>query len=219
MTLLDHPDYVQQVVPSALDHVRCGKNIFNWVNPPKYDTDTPKWGIGLKETVERKIEELLERYDFVENRYKHNVALCHRLFDDLEDFTLEFYLSFEVHSVTELLFIKKWLKYWKRVYETVTEEELIPKEEFEDNRFTNDQLDRAREVPIEQMYEGNLRTMYGKSVGLCPFHEENTPSFTIFNEENKFHCFGCQTHGDAIDFYMKTRGVEFVEAVKGLLNE
>lgn len=222
MTIMQHPDYIQQVVPKGLDHVRVHTTSFQWVNPPKYDQETPEWGEEVKETAGAKINELIDRYKWVGERYYNNIALIHKYFDYLpkEDFTLEFWLTFETYpAVEERKVIKKWLKYWKRVYEAVSVDELIPKEEFEDKRFTDDQLDRAREVPIESMYEGSLRTMYGKAVGLCPFHEESTPSFTIFVDENKFHCFGCQKHGDAIDFYMATRNCEFVDAVKGLLNE
>lgn len=222
MTIMEHPDYMQPVTAKGLDHVRCSKNSFRWVNPPKYDQDTPEWGEEVKETAGAKINELIERYKWVKVRYEHNVALIHRCFDHLpkEDFTLEFYLRLETYpAVEERQVIKKWLKYWKRVYEAVSVDDLIPKEEFEDKRFTEDQLDRAREVPITDMYEGNLRSNYGKAVGLCPFHEESTPSFTIFLDENKFHCFGCQAHGDAIDFYIRTRNVDFVDAVKGLINE
>lgn len=222
MMIIQHPDYIRQSVPQGLDHVRSLKSVFKFVNPPKYEQDTPEWGEAVKESAGEKINELIERYKWVGERYYHNIALIHRHFDYLpkEDFTLEFWLTLETYpAVEERKVIKKWLKYWKRVYESVSVEELIPKEEFEDKRFTDDQLDRAREVPIEGMYEGTLRTNYGKQIGLCPFHEEHTPSFTIFTNENKFHCFGCQKHGDAIDFYMATRGVDFVEAVKGLLNE
>lgn len=220
--ITSHPDYIQRVIPKGLDHAKVYKNGFNFVKPPKYEQDTAEWGNGVKESAAVKINELIERYKWVGERYHNNVGLIHRLYDYLPktDFTLEFYLSMETYSaVEERKIIKRWLKYWKRVYESISVDELIPKEEFEDKRFTDEQIERAREVDITEMYEGNLRTIYGKSVGLCPFHNEKTPSFTIFLNENRFHCFGCQAHGDAIEFYMRTRGVDFIEAVKGLLNE
>ena len=39
-------------------------------------------------------------------------------------------------------------------------------------------------------------------VGLCPFHAENSPSFTVTPARGTFHCFGCQKHGGPIDFVM-----------------
>ncbi len=53
-------------------------------------------------------------------------------------------------------------------------------------------------------------------VGLCPFHKEKTPSFTVNEEKGFYHCFGCQEHGSVIDFVMKTEGLAFPEAVESL---
>jgi len=60
----------------------------------------------------------------------------------------------------------------------------------------------------------------GKSFkGLCPFHDEKTPSFNVVPEKGIFHCFGCGEHGSVIDFLMKTEHLEFIEAVKNLAEE
>lgn len=53
-------------------------------------------------------------------------------------------------------------------------------------------------------------------VGLCPFHAEKTPSFTVSPEKQLFHCFGCQTGGDVFAFLMKRTGMGFAEAVEEL---
>jgi DNA primase len=53
-------------------------------------------------------------------------------------------------------------------------------------------------------------------VGLCPFHQEKTPSFTVSGSKGFYHCFGCGQHGNAIDFVMATEGLEFGEAVARL---
>lgn len=84
-------------------------------------------------------------------------------------------------------------------------------------RYEKEKLDveRAKNFPIEDLYEGNLRQVSGKLQGLCPFHEEKTPSFFIF-PDNHFHCFGCGEHGSSIDFVMKTKNLDFVSAVKEL---
>jgi DNA primase len=52
--------------------------------------------------------------------------------------------------------------------------------------------------------------------GLCPFHQEKTPSFTVNATTGAFHCFGCQVHGDAIDFLMKQDTLSFTEAIERL---
>lgn len=56
-------------------------------------------------------------------------------------------------------------------------------------------------------------------VGLCPFHNEKTPSFTVNEEKGFFHCFGCGAHGDAMTFVMRAEGASFPEAVERLANE
>lgn len=55
--------------------------------------------------------------------------------------------------------------------------------------------------------------------GCCPFHHEKTPSFTVSDDRESFHCFGCGEHGDAITFVMKSQGLSFVDAVEQLANE
>jgi DNA primase len=52
--------------------------------------------------------------------------------------------------------------------------------------------------------------------GLCPFHREKTPSFTVSEAKGFYHCFGCGQHGTAIDFVMAIEGVDFGQAVQRL---
>src|SRR5262245_36639572 len=60
-------------------------------------------------------------------------------------------------------------------------------------------------------------TRRGRSfVGLCPFHQEKTPSFHVNAERGFFHCFGCKESGGAVDFVMKAEGYTFPEAIRML---
>jgi len=59
-----------------------------------------------------------------------------------------------------------------------------------------------------------LRRRGRSAVGLCPFHSEKTPSFTVSEERGFFHCFGCGEHGDVFAFVMKTQALTFPEAVR-----
>ena len=52
--------------------------------------------------------------------------------------------------------------------------------------------------------------------GLCPFHNEKTPSFSVVEEKGFYHCFGCGVHGDVIGFVMQTENLTFPEAVAQL---
>ncbi|MSO85416.1 MAG: DNA primase [Rhodospirillales bacterium] len=56
-------------------------------------------------------------------------------------------------------------------------------------------------------------------LGLCPFHKEKTPSFTVNEDKGFYHCFGCGKHGSAFDFVMETEGLSFPEAVERLAQE
>mgnify|MGYP006121443523 FL=1 len=56
-------------------------------------------------------------------------------------------------------------------------------------------------------------------MGLCPFHKEKTPSFTVNEEKGFYHCFGCGEHGSVFDFIMRTEGLSFPEAVEKLAIE
>lgn len=53
-------------------------------------------------------------------------------------------------------------------------------------------------------------------VGLCPFHSEKTPSFTVYPENGSFYCFGCGAGGDSITFIRRMENLDYVEAVKYL---
>jgi len=53
-------------------------------------------------------------------------------------------------------------------------------------------------------------------LGLCPFHNEKTPSFTVNEDKGFYHCFGCQAHGSMFDFLMQRESLSFPEAVERL---
>lgn len=56
-------------------------------------------------------------------------------------------------------------------------------------------------------------------MGLCPFHQENTPSFTVVPAKGFYHCFGCGAHGDCIAFVQEIEGLEFKDAVEKLVGK
>lgn len=58
-----------------------------------------------------------------------------------------------------------------------------------------------------------------EQVGLCPFHNEKSPSFTVVEDKGFFHCFGCGAHGDVIGFVMRAESLSFPEAVARLAEE
>src|SRR5687767_12096149 len=75
--------------------------------------------------------------------------------------------------------------------------------------------DRTEIVDLVSNYVQLKKT--GRSYkGLCPFHQEKTPSFIVFPESGNFHCFGCGKGGDAFTFYQAVENVEFREALQEL---
>ena len=62
----------------------------------------------------------------------------------------------------------------------------------------------------------SLKRVGRRLVGLCPFHSEKSPSFSVNAQEGLYYCFGCQASGDAISFLRRIEGCDFVEAVERL---
>lgn len=69
---------------------------------------------------------------------------------------------------------------------------------------------------IEDIISGyvSLKKRGSTSVGLCPFHNEKTPSFTVYNDTQSFYCFGCGAGGDAVTFIKKIENLDYIDAVK-----
>ena len=61
-----------------------------------------------------------------------------------------------------------------------------------------------------------LKRQGANLIGLCPYHSEKTPSFSVSPEKNFYYCFGCQRGGDAIKLVMDLKSFSFVEAVSHL---
>ncbi|MDE5964643.1 MAG: DNA primase [Eubacterium sp.] len=59
-----------------------------------------------------------------------------------------------------------------------------------------------------------LRKNGSTSKGLCPFHNEKTPSFTVYSDTQSFYCFGCGAGGDAVTFLKKIENLDYIDAVK-----
>lgn len=81
--------------------------------------------------------------------------------------------------------------------------------------FIDDLLTR---VDIVDIVDARVKLKkQGKNYGACcPFHNEKTPSFSVSQEKQFYHCFGCGVHGNAIDFLMEFDRLDFVEAIEDL---
>jgi len=81
--------------------------------------------------------------------------------------------------------------------------------------FIQDLLNRLDIVDVVERYVP-LKKAGANFVACCPFHSEKSPSFTVSQSKQFYHCFGCGVHGTAISFVMEHLGLGFVEAVEEL---
>jgi len=90
------------------------------------------------------------------------------------------------------------------------------------SRFSDAQIDAVKgQVGLVDLIGRYvpLKKSGGEHSGLCPFHREKTPSFTINEGKGFYHCFGCGAHGDVIGFFQEIENLDFVSAVERLLDE
>ncbi len=81
--------------------------------------------------------------------------------------------------------------------------------------FIQDLLNRLDIVDVIERYVP-LKKAGGNYVACCPFHNEKSPSFTVSQSKQFYHCFGCGVHGTAVGFVMEHLGLGFVEAIEDL---
>lgn len=78
--------------------------------------------------------------------------------------------------------------------------------------------DLRQRVPLSDIIGRRVKLLRKghRHSGLCPFHSEKTPSFSVSDDDGFYHCFGCGAHGDAISFLREMDGLDFMEAVERL---
>ena len=84
--------------------------------------------------------------------------------------------------------------------------------------FLSDLLARTDIVEIVGRHV-QLKRGGANYMGLCPFHGEKSPSFSVSPSKQFYHCFGCGAHGNAIGFLMEHAGMGFIDAVKDLAQQ
>ena len=81
--------------------------------------------------------------------------------------------------------------------------------------FLQELLSRSDIESVVSSYV-NVKRRGRNLVGLCPFHGEKTPSFTVYPETASFYCFGCGAGGDVITFIKRIENLDYIDAVKFL---
>lgn len=118
----------------------------------------------------------------------------------------------KVNEGQELLEIDRELSRWGRL-RSISEGRVVK------GRLSEDQIQEALNVPITDIASRytKLRKVGKRFVGLCPFHKEKNPSFTIYPQTNSFYCFSCQKGGNVVNLVRLLRDCSFKEAVLYLI--
>src|SRR3990167_263002 len=152
--------------------------------PPPLNDDFKPFKEDLKPIIEAKLQECLDRQN-------------------------ELLKEYEFATFSEYYIIHKWIAYWLNLYGKITDQK---KNVYKYARFEQFEIDRAKEYPFEQLVGVEFKKTGNKWFAKCPFHEENTPSFCIF-PNNQAKCFaGCGWGGDTSKYGMETKGVKCYEA-------
>ncbi len=201
---------------NKFDHIKLGKQLRHFVYPPSTLPDITGFEDGLKIVSIEKIKELLELANETKKLIQEQMAIAveNSARESVERSVLKILPTYHAE---EYLMIRKWLRYWTEIWRKVSEKPLPRQLSNKLNRFGYFEVQQARQVPLERLYEGKLRRIGRRLTGLCPLHEEKTPSFVIYEDTNTYHCFGCGAHGDSINFIEKTKELSFTEAMKYLL--
>lgn len=193
------------------DWKKKGASMYHYVYPTQVSDDLIKtFNDGLLETVWPKLEECHDRFKELLKKEKQAIKFISMPgWNETEKMIATRLLA---ETLKEKVFIQKWERYWLEIALKLKEYKPRVKKEL----ITDMDVQRAKEYSLTKLYGKEMRHSYGRALGLCPFHEENTPSFTIYENENTYHCFGCGVHGDSINYLMETENVGFIEAVKRL---
>ena len=189
------------------DWKQKGKKMYHFIYPPQ-----PEVNDGAYLIIEDKLVEAIKRAKALKRYKKLATELILKTTKDKQ--TQDFLLDIVATKLQEFYFIQKWIWYWTELARI--NKSYIPKKVFAE-KITDDDIARAKQFPIERLVGGHPRRSGRNLMCLCPFHEERTPSFHIYVEQNTYHCFGCGANGDSIRFVMEKENLPFVEAVRSLL--
>ncbi|VVA43955.1 conserved hypothetical protein [Candidatus Roizmanbacteria bacterium] len=172
-----------------------------------------------REIIPQKITEYREeRKECIENIKEFREKVSAIASEEKKD---EFFEWFWRYLYPKYFYAPQVVKLDKHLFRLKRQQRIISGEN-KKNSYVTDFItlkERAKQqsfVDIALPYLEKIRRTGSRITALCPFHEEKTPSFTIYIDKNTFHCFGCQANGDVITFKMKVENLTFVDAVKEL---
>lgn len=158
-----------------------------------------------KEIIPQKLQELEEQRNTVTGVIGSKLAVINTYPDEMSRWFWRLWLK--LNEGKDLLMTDRHIARLRRQLR-VAQGTPVPR-----GSLTDDQIQAARDVPIEDILHQQFRHSGNTLTGLCPFHDERSPSFHIYPKENRGWCFGCNQGGDVIDITMKLQDCGFKEAV------
>ncbi len=208
----------RQKKEKKMDHVKKGKVFKHFLTPPKFPTNEEIGELrdGVILIIPAKLKELLQYLEKLTKDRKRKLRSIPR--DTRTGTNEEWFLALLAeHEFAEAYIVQAWIRYWLDLWNKVSSKPLPSRIQIRLDRIDDYTKNKANQHSIRNLYPGQLRQSGSRLTGLCPFHEERTPSFFIF-PNNTWFCFGaCAVGGDAVAFIMELKGLTFPEAVRYLL--
>jgi hypothetical protein len=184
-----------------------GKSMYHWISPPAIPEGFED---AMGEIAEEKLQEALKRTRYVEKVQKKYNKMVTEI--SVSTSVKSLLLQLLAAHYEEVFIIQPWIRYYVRLAEKAKTYTPPIKED----KITDADIVRAKEYPLDRLITQHLYRSGRDFICHCPFHEERTPSFHIYLDDNRYFCFGCGKWGDAITYVMETEKVDFLTAVRRL---
>ena len=164
----------------------------------------------VKEVISTKIYEWQSERDHLSQKIKNFLKLVTH--SDLDLSCIQIMKEhIEITDGVELLKIDNHLKRLKRLLSVVSNK-------VKKGGIDNEKIQYALSIPIQDILNQKFSKSGGKLIGLCPLHNEKTPSFFVYLRNNSFYCYGCNSGGDSINLVRQLHKMNFLQAVQYLIH-
>jgi len=195
---------LEEIDEEALNYI-ADEELREHFRSKKYKEELENWKKELP------MDELLRnRIEFLDNEINKLTRILEWIWKNYEDSVtqdLPYFLrkaAFDINNPKRIEGVIRHLTVEKYLLEH-------PEDLTKSGRLTPEEIERAVSYPFDELIKFNAA-----GFAICPFHQEKTPSFHFIKWSNRAHCFGCQWHGDVIQFLMDRDGIGFKKAVRSL---
>jgi len=210
---LNAKKWAKSLSEEELDELYEAKRNWEQEKKPTYYDDVKHFADVLAETTDDKLIELERIEKWLSGILKNKTHIRKSKFlreykgkNPQQDWEYVFHLT-DINLKKRLSNIRTQIDQFKKIKKIVE-----PKAK----EYEPINIEAIKEIPITDFYLNKVKKTGGKLVGLCPFHNEKTPSFTIYEKTNSYHCFGCGASGTVIDYYMHLKSIDTKTAIREL---